>query len=226
MGANRINPAGETVLFRIWLYQLGDQTTGVIDLMSKDVNHGEYLDKLEAEIVEDEYSVLRIVPRNEGKDIPENWYPIIETKLLAPLSTKAIALYKNHLFGQGKLRSFVDSKFHVTENELRDVKIISPENFQREGGGLQGDNLPDTYEIPSTPSPTIFMCHSSKDKPFVRRLAGELENNSISVWIDEKDILVGQSFIQRIHEGLKTADFVAVVLTPNFLTRSHFKNIC
>src|ERR1700732_561766 len=38
-----------------------------------------------------------------------------------------------------------------------------------------------------------FISHSSKDKPFVRRLAGDLVASGVRVWIDEQRILVGDS---------------------------------
>jgi hypothetical protein len=65
---------------------------------------------------------------------------------------------------------------------------------------------------------SVFLCHSSKDKRFVRRLAEELKKNQVNVWLDEEQILVGHDFILKMEEGVAEADYVVVVLTPNFVT--------
>ena len=65
-------------------------------------------------------------------------------------------------------------------------------------------------------SQTVFLCHSSKDKRFVRRLSAALKSESISPWLDEEEILVGHDFIERMQDGLSRVDFVVVVLSPNF----------
>jgi len=38
---------------------------------------------------------------------------------------------------------------------------------------------------------SIFLCHSSLDKPFVRELQARLSNQGIKVWIDEAEIEIG-----------------------------------
>lgn len=62
---------------------------------------------------------------------------------------------------------------------------------------------------------SVFLSHNSLDKPFVRRLAMDLENQGIHCWIDEAEIKVGESLIQKIRAGLDSVDFVAVILSPN-----------
>lgn len=59
----------------------------------------------------------------------------------------------------------------------------------------------------------IFLSHTSKDKPFVRKLAADLRNNGHTVWIDEAEINIGDSLIGKIREGLDSVDYVAVVLS-------------
>lgn len=59
----------------------------------------------------------------------------------------------------------------------------------------------------------IFLSHTSKDKPFVRKLANDLRANGHTVWIDEAEINIGDSLIGKIREGLDSVDFVAVVLS-------------
>jgi tetratricopeptide (TPR) repeat protein len=67
---------------------------------------------------------------------------------------------------------------------------------------------------------SVFLSHSSKDKPFVRELADALERDGqIKVWLDERDICPGQNIVTRIKEGLK-ADFVVLILSPDSVESS------
>lgn len=59
----------------------------------------------------------------------------------------------------------------------------------------------------------IFLCHASKDKPFVRRLAKDLEFHGLNVWLDEHQIFVGDSLSGAIETGLDKSDNVIVVLS-------------
>ncbi len=65
----------------------------------------------------------------------------------------------------------------------------------------------------------IFLCHTSKNKSFVRKLSHDLQKNGIDVWLDEKEILVGDSILEKIEKALENVNFVAVVLSPEALKR-------
>lgn len=62
---------------------------------------------------------------------------------------------------------------------------------------------------------SIFMSHSSDDKPFVRKLAGDLRANGHYVWVDEAEIKVGDSLIEKIEEGIENTEYLGVVLSKN-----------
>jgi 5'-deoxynucleotidase YfbR-like HD superfamily hydrolase len=64
----------------------------------------------------------------------------------------------------------------------------------------------------------VFLSHSSKDKTEVRRLADELERHGISVWLDEREIKVGESITAKIQEALLKAKYVAVWITQNSIS--------
>jgi hypothetical protein len=66
-------------------------------------------------------------------------------------------------------------------------------------------------------SSKLFLCHSSKDKPFVRRLRNELAAFNHDIWLDEKEIKVGDSIFEAVQKGLLSSDYVLLVLSPNFL---------
>ncbi|WP_252238841.1 TIR domain-containing protein [Clostridium sp. VAP51] len=62
---------------------------------------------------------------------------------------------------------------------------------------------------------SIFLSHNSKDKKFVRELAGKLKNYNVKVWIDEAEIKIGDSLVKKIEHGIDDMDYLGVVLSPN-----------
>lgn len=63
--------------------------------------------------------------------------------------------------------------------------------------------------------PTLFLSHSSKDKFFVRKLAEKLKEQGVNVWIDEAEIKIGDSLLEKITEGVKNSDYLVIVLSHN-----------
>lgn len=59
----------------------------------------------------------------------------------------------------------------------------------------------------------VFLSHSHQDKSFARKLARALRNHGHIVWIDEAEILVGDSLVRKIEEGLDKVDYVVAVLS-------------
>lgn len=67
----------------------------------------------------------------------------------------------------------------------------------------------------------VFICHSSLDKNFARRLRKDLEVLGFNVWIDDSEIGVGDSIVKKIQEGLATSDAAVLVVTPDAM-KSHW----
>jgi hypothetical protein len=61
--------------------------------------------------------------------------------------------------------------------------------------------------------PRVFLSHSHHDKYFVRRLAHDLAGRGARIWLDEAEMLVGDSLIEKIRQGIDEMDYVAVVLS-------------
>jgi hypothetical protein len=59
----------------------------------------------------------------------------------------------------------------------------------------------------------IFLSHSSVDKTFITKLAVDLRHLGHDIWLDEWDILVGDSIPRKIAAGLSECVFVAVALS-------------
>jgi hypothetical protein len=59
----------------------------------------------------------------------------------------------------------------------------------------------------------VFLSHNHADKPFARKLAADLRQAGHTVWIDEAEIMVGDSLIEKIRQGLDEVDFVVAILS-------------
>lgn len=66
---------------------------------------------------------------------------------------------------------------------------------------------------------TVFLSHASSDKSLVRDLATRVER-TMNVWLDEKDIVVGDSISEKIDEGLQSCDALILCLSQNSLKSS------
>ena len=62
---------------------------------------------------------------------------------------------------------------------------------------------------------SIFLSHNTNDKAFVRKLALDLECHGVRVWLDEAELKIGDSLIEKIRDGIDSVDYVAVILSPN-----------
>lgn len=65
--------------------------------------------------------------------------------------------------------------------------------------------------------PTLFLSHTSIDKPFVEKLAADLKPLGIDPWVDKYEIKVGESIFWKVEEGLSDSEFFGIVLSPEAL---------
>ena len=59
----------------------------------------------------------------------------------------------------------------------------------------------------------VFISHSSENKNFARTLKDDLNNAGFKVWLDEKELKVGDSIVQGISDGLRDSDYIILVLS-------------
>jgi hypothetical protein len=59
----------------------------------------------------------------------------------------------------------------------------------------------------------IFISHSSLDKPFVRKLRKKLETDGYGVWLDEKDMVVGDPLSSSIFKAIEDAHIFLVIIS-------------
>ncbi len=60
----------------------------------------------------------------------------------------------------------------------------------------------------------VFLSHSSGDKPFVRLLASDIAASGIDIWIDELELEIADSLIEKISGAIEKSSFVAACLSP------------
>src|SRR4051794_33811844 len=66
----------------------------------------------------------------------------------------------------------------------------------------------------------VFIAHASEDKASVARpLATALTERGIGVWLDEAELVVGQSLQGQIDEALRHAEVGAVIISPSFFAK-------
>jgi hypothetical protein len=68
----------------------------------------------------------------------------------------------------------------------------------------------------------VFLCHSSSDKPAVRKLYRQLNEDGFQPWLDEEDLLAGQKWQSAIKRAVRNADAVIVCLSRKATTKAGF----
>lgn len=61
----------------------------------------------------------------------------------------------------------------------------------------------------------VFISHSTKDKRFVRTLKEDLNENNIETWVDEDQLDIGDSLIDKIESSLEESTHFLIILSPN-----------
>lgn len=70
----------------------------------------------------------------------------------------------------------------------------------------------------------IFLSHSTVDKPIVRRIAEALRSGGHDPWLDENEILVGDSIPAAVERGLESTDYVIVCISAAALSSGWVQN--
>jgi hypothetical protein len=70
---------------------------------------------------------------------------------------------------------------------------------------------------------SVFISYSHKDKLFVKRLAVDLRDSGHTAWIDETEILVGDSLIDKIRDIIDNVDFVIAILSSTSIDSEFVK---
>lgn len=66
-------------------------------------------------------------------------------------------------------------------------------------------------------APKVFVSHSSEDRSSVGTLAEKLRASGVDAWYDDWEIGPGDSFVQKINQGLEGCDKFIIVVSENSL---------
>lgn len=75
-------------------------------------------------------------------------------------------------------------------------------------------------EAASTGTQPAFICHSSKDKLFARKLVKDLSTHCLRIWFDEWSLRPGDSLSERIQSALSERGWLVVVLSKHSIGSS------
>jgi hypothetical protein len=64
----------------------------------------------------------------------------------------------------------------------------------------------------------VFLSHGRADKPFVRLVAAELREAGLAPWLDEVELLPGDSLIGSLSRAVADSDYVVAFLSPTSVT--------
>ena len=65
----------------------------------------------------------------------------------------------------------------------------------------------------SVPDRRVFICHATEDKSTARRLAAYIRQAGAEVWLDEWEIKVGDSIVEKVNSGLSGATHIILLLS-------------
>lgn len=61
----------------------------------------------------------------------------------------------------------------------------------------------------------VFISHNFKDKPLARKIALILNSYGVKTWIDESEIKLGDSLIEKIRSGIDEGDYLIALISKN-----------
>jgi len=146
------------------------------------------------------------------------------------------ALYAWHCYKQTTSKGLYDGPWlsatggggdHTIYTLLRGYKIVFLNSKsihfygmlvpEQRGASLFGFDENSSRNILGTPflyRKSAFISHASEDKTRVKEICAEIYND-VEPWLDEKDILAGDSIISKINEGLENSDCLILCLSSN-----------
>jgi uncharacterized protein YjbI with pentapeptide repeats len=117
----------------------------------------------------------------------------------------------------------IDSRsLRITSAGLADKPAYQRQEFFKFlfAAGVDEEFLPTVHSWVGQPVEyhSIFISHSSLDKDFARKIYRDLQALSVKSWLDEKQILPGDSIMEEVDRGIKLWDRLLLVCSRNSLS--------
>ena len=129
----------------------------------------------------------------------------IPRQFLKPATTHDL-VSRSQIISEITFKNAFDTSDEYEDNEI--IELLLEENYilnevwRREKAAM-------VVEEPRV----VFLCHSSGDKPFVRQVYSDLSNLGHKPWIDEFEIKVGDSIIQKINAATASAGYLIIFIS-------------
>ncbi len=75
---------------------------------------------------------------------------------------------------------------------------------------------------PDQPRLTVFLCHSSGDKPKIGNLYKRLRDDGFAPWLDEEELLPGQDWNHEITKAVRSSHVVVVCLSSGSTAKTGY----
>lgn len=205
--------------YQIHLNDLGKLTMA-------DVPHGSHLEVLGIHMPESEFDCEMWVLNSgdEGSDEFLSVYGGASMAVTSENSEFVLARLKRAFPDIYPLGNKHNAQFSLFDSEDRGLvaSVFLNLDFQGRGETLVRvaiDPFVKGFNRLCAPDAHVFICHASEDKPIVRKLVQYIEEHGASVWLDEREIKVGDSIIQKVGQGIENASHLVVVLSTNSITK-------
>ncbi len=151
-----------------------------------------------------------------------------EVTYLNPVARGIREFLNNKNPALGTLSATLDDVIRIVEGGLEKVRffgiggkrsrgygrlIVWPMPLE-EGAVALERKLPVPAEIGPTHVPRVMISYSHADKNVARRLAADLQERTLDVWLDEREVLVGDSIHTKVAEGVAGCDYLVALLSP------------
>jgi len=67
----------------------------------------------------------------------------------------------------------------------------------------------------------VFISYSHRDREWVHEFVEELTKRGVNVWLDEKEIALGELIADKLEEALRSSDSLILVLSPENIHSSN-----
>jgi hypothetical protein len=61
--------------------------------------------------------------------------------------------------------------------------------------------------------PNVFLSYARSDASLVDRIANDLRQQGIEIWMDRQDLIPGQKWLPQIEQAISRADFMLVFIS-------------
>lgn len=108
---------------------------------------------------------------------------------LSPQSSRLVG--PQHLGGE--------ARFHIAANPV----LVLDHHY-----GITADRMT---------TPFVFLSYAHADSAFAHQLAAALDHREMPVWVDQHELRIGDSVVERISQAVAEGDFLLAIVSPSSL---------